>query len=355
VQGFAGAAVAALATFLPCYLFTIIPAPYFKKHGRKPGIVAFVDGVTAAAIGTIAGAVVVLGQRSIADVPTLVLALATATLLAKTKKIPEPAIVLIAALAGLVIFPFTKGHANMQTNSVAAAAEIRVYSGGAPRVAVKRLAPEFERSSGHKLALTFDGVAPLRQRLAAGEKADVILLPVPMLAAMDEAGALRPGSRIALARSALGVVVREGAALPDVSNPEAVRKALLAARSIAYSDPKLAPSGVHLQRVFAQMGIADALKPKSTLRTPFDGGVELVAKGEAEIGVYLVSEIQMVQGVRLAGLLPTELQDYAVYAGAVAKDSAVPEPALAFLKFLSDPARREHWTAAGFQPVEGAN
>src|SRR5690242_13678472 len=109
VQGFAGAAVAALATFLPCYLFTIIPAPYFKKHGKKPGIVAFVDGVTAAAIGTIAGAVVVLGQRSITDVPTLVLALATAGLLAKTRKVPEPVIVLASAIIGMIVFPFTKG------------------------------------------------------------------------------------------------------------------------------------------------------------------------------------------------------------------------------------------------------
>jgi chromate transporter len=109
VQGFAGAAVAALATFLPCYLFTVIPAPYFKKHGRRPGVVAFVDGVTAAAIGTIAGAVVVLGQRSIRDISTLVLALLTAGLLAKTRKIPEPVIVLAAALAGLIIFPNAKG------------------------------------------------------------------------------------------------------------------------------------------------------------------------------------------------------------------------------------------------------
>jgi len=109
VQGLAGAAVAALATFLPCYLFTIIPAPYFKKHGKKPGIVAFVDGVTAAAIGTITGAVVVLGQRSITDIPTLVLALVTAMLLAKARKIPEPVIVLAAAIIGLIAFPLVKG------------------------------------------------------------------------------------------------------------------------------------------------------------------------------------------------------------------------------------------------------
>ena len=109
VAGFAGAAVAALATFLPCYLFTIIPAPYFRKHGKKPAIVAFVDGCTAAAIGTIAGAVVVLGKRSIVDVPTALLMLVTIVLLWKVKKIPEPAIVALAAMVGLVVYPLIKG------------------------------------------------------------------------------------------------------------------------------------------------------------------------------------------------------------------------------------------------------
>src|SRR5512140_2977636 len=93
VAGFTGAATAALATFLPCYLFTIIPAPYFRKHGKRPGIVAFVDGVTAAAIGTIAGAVIVLGKRSIIDVPTAIIMALTVVLLWKVKKLPEPVIV----------------------------------------------------------------------------------------------------------------------------------------------------------------------------------------------------------------------------------------------------------------------
>jgi chromate transporter len=108
VAGFPGAVVAALATFLPCYLFTIIPAPYFRKHGKKPGIVAFVDGVTAAAIGTITGAVVVLGKRSIVDLPTVLMMLITIVLIWKVKKLPEPVIVALAAVAGLVIYPLLK-------------------------------------------------------------------------------------------------------------------------------------------------------------------------------------------------------------------------------------------------------
>jgi chromate transporter len=105
VAGFWGAVVAALATFVPCYLFTIVPAPYFKKHGRRPGIVAFVDGVTAAAIGAITGAVIVLGQRSISDWVTAAMTVFTVVVLWRFKKVPEPAIVLVAALVGVVAHP----------------------------------------------------------------------------------------------------------------------------------------------------------------------------------------------------------------------------------------------------------
>ncbi|CAM3759498.1 chromate transporter [Roseateles saccharophilus] len=105
VAGFWGAVVAALGTFVPCYLFTILPAPYFKKHGKRPGIVAFVDGVTAAAIGAITGAVIVIGHRSITDWVTAGLALASAAALWRFKKLPEPLVVLVAALVGLLVHP----------------------------------------------------------------------------------------------------------------------------------------------------------------------------------------------------------------------------------------------------------
>lgn len=115
VGGFRGATVAAFATFLPCYLLTIIPAPYFKKHGKRPGIIAFVDGVTAAAIGAIAGAVVVLGRRTLFDgdglpeFPKLLICAVTLALLVRFKKLPEPIVVLGAAIVGLVIYPLLKG------------------------------------------------------------------------------------------------------------------------------------------------------------------------------------------------------------------------------------------------------
>jgi chromate transporter len=108
VAGFTVAVVAAVATFLPCYLLTIIPAPYFKKHGKRPGIVAFVDGVTAAAVGAISGAVVVLGRRSILDVASALMALTALALLWRFKKLPEPLVIAAAALLGLVLYPLVR-------------------------------------------------------------------------------------------------------------------------------------------------------------------------------------------------------------------------------------------------------
>jgi chromate transporter len=108
IGGFKGATVAAFATFLPCYLFTILPAPYFKKYGKRPGIIAFVDGVTAAAIGAITGAVIVLGRRSIVDMPTAMISLTTLGLLWRFKKLPEPLLILAAALIGLALYPLVR-------------------------------------------------------------------------------------------------------------------------------------------------------------------------------------------------------------------------------------------------------
>jgi len=110
VAGLAGACVAALGTFLPCYLFTVLPAPYFKKYGRLPGVKAFVDGITAAAVGAITGSVLVIAKRSLIDIPTIALALATVLLLLRFKKLQEPVIVIAAALFGLVVYPLVHSH-----------------------------------------------------------------------------------------------------------------------------------------------------------------------------------------------------------------------------------------------------
>jgi molybdate transport system substrate-binding protein len=231
--------------------------------------------------------------------------------------------------------------------------DIRLFSGGAPQRVLRELTPEFERTTGHRLVPTFALVTVIQQKLVAGEKADLLLLlPMPLIAATEKSLAMRPEGRGVLARVGIGVIVRDGAPKPDISTSDAVRKLLLAARTIALSHPGT-PVGGHLQRMMTQLGIADEVKPKIVIKAAIDGGGELVAKGEADVGMYLVSEVQSIKGVAVVGLLPPPVQSYVVYGSAIPVDSAARDAALAFLKFISDPARSMQWTAAGFELVSG--
>ena len=234
----------------------------------------------------------------------------------------------------------------------ATSADIRVFSGGGPQDALRHLAPEFERATGHRVEFTFRLVTEIQRKLAAGEKADVILLPVPLIAATEKTVPLRAEGRIVLARVGIGVIVRQGTTPPDISTAEAVRKMLVNARAIAWSDPST-PVGGHLDRVIAQLGIADEVRPKLIIKSAIDGGAELVAKGEADFGLYLISEVQTVKGITLVGLLPPPLQSFVVYGAAVPTYNATPEAAVAFVKFISEPTKGERWKAAGFELVGG--
>jgi molybdate transport system substrate-binding protein len=230
----------------------------------------------------------------------------------------------------------------------ARSADIRVFSGGAPQDALRHLAPEFERATGHRVEFTFQLVTDIQRKLASGEKADVILLPVSLIATTEKTVPLRTEGRVVLARVGIGVIVREGTTPPDISTAEAVRKMLLNARAIAWPDSSL-PIGGHLNRAIAQLGIADEVRPKLIVKGA--GRTELVAKGEADFGFHLVSEVQTVKGIVLVGLLPPALQSFVVYGTAVPTYSATPDAALAFVKFISDPTRGERWKAAGFELV----
>jgi molybdate transport system substrate-binding protein len=232
----------------------------------------------------------------------------------------------------------------------ARSADIRVFSGGAPQAALQHLAPEFERATGHHLEFTFRLVTEIQRKLAAGEKADVILLPVPLIVATEKTLPLRTEGRIVLARVGIGIIVRQGTTPPDISTAEAMRKMLLNARAIAWADPST-PVGGHLDRTIAQLGIAGEVRPKLIIKAAIQGGAELVAKGEADFGLYLVSEVQTAKGITLVGLLPSPFQSFVVYGAAVPANSAIPEAALAFVKFISDPTKGARWKAAGFELV----
>jgi molybdate transport system substrate-binding protein len=163
---------------------------------------------------------------------------------------------------------------------------------------------------------------------------------------------MRTDGWAALGNIGVIVIVKQGAPLPDISTPDNFRKALLDAHSVVHATPTATPSGAHMAKVIEQLGIADAMQKKVVHRPALDGGVELVAKGEADIGMYPASEVAHVKGITLVGPLPAALQLNIVYGAAVTADNASPEPALAFVKFLADPANRIHWKDAGFDPPE---
>jgi len=236
------------------------------------------------------------------------------------------------------------------------AAEIRVYSTGAPAEAVKAIAANFSQDTGHHLTFTVGQPATIEDNLAAGDKADVVILPSPDVAMLTGTGVLRAGSAVDLARVGVGVVVRTGTKQPDIANAAAIRKLLLDARAIVYPDPRSGggSAGRAIARMIGRMGIADAVRPKLTLSSAIGGGVDLVASGTAEVGLFNISEILPVKGVALVGPLPAELQTYIVFAAAIPSGNATPEPAAAFIKRLADPIARQAWQSAGMEPVAAA-
>jgi molybdate transport system substrate-binding protein len=234
----------------------------------------------------------------------------------------------------------------------APAAELRVLSAGAVQEVERDLAKEFETATGHKVVFTFGVVGAIQEKLKAGEKADVVVLSASAIDAMDKAGELKPGSRTALAKVGMGVAVREGARKPDISSPEALKQALLRAKSVVYADPgKGASSGIQFARILRELGILDVVNAKANLQ-PGGYVVEVVARGEAELGVHNISEILPVKGVTLVGPLPPPLQSYTTYVAAVPGKAESPEPALALIKYLTRPDAVHHWTEAGFEPAK---
>jgi molybdate transport system substrate-binding protein len=221
------------------------------------------------------------------------------------------------------------------------------------------LAPAFERASGHRVITTRgpsmgDSPEAIPARLGRGESADVVIMDGGAADALGKRGLLRDGSKVELARSQVGMVVRAGAAKPDISSVEAFRKTLLAAKSIAYSD---SGSGTYLStRLFAQLGVAEQLAGKSRkVRGPPSGEpvAAVVARGEAEIGFQQVSELIHVPGVTYVGPIPAELQPGFSFAGAVTRDAKQPEAASALLRFLSSPEAAPVIRKAGLAPASG--
>jgi molybdate transport system substrate-binding protein len=233
----------------------------------------------------------------------------------------------------------------------AEAADIKVLSAGAVRAIVTELTPSFEKETGHKVAFEFGTAGQTRQRLAS-EPADVVILPDTGLDEQIKQDRVVAGSRADIARTGMGVGVREGAPKPDISTTEALKKALLAAKSITYVDPSQgATSGVYFSGLLQRWGIADAMKPKTTL---VSGGypAERVAKGEVELVVHQISEIMPVKGVTVVGPLPKDIQKVTTYSAGLVAKAAQPDAARAFIAYLMSAAVRPKFAAAGLDYKE---
>ena len=233
----------------------------------------------------------------------------------------------------------------------AAAADLKVISAGAVRGLIAEIIDDYSRQTGQKFDFTIGTTGQLRNIIASGQHADLIIVSTPLMGELEKTGKLTAGSRAELGRVGIGVTVREGATVPDVSTPDALKKALIEARSVAYTNPaEGGTSGIYFASVAERFGIGDEIKKKATLtRGGREAAIE-VAEGRAELAIVFISEAMAVKGVRLAGPLPPTLQDYSAYAAAIPASSTDPAAARAFIAALTSTAMAERWRSNGFEP-----
>ena len=227
------------------------------------------------------------------------------------------------------------------------AAEIKVMQSAAFREAYLELAPEFERATGHKAVAIFAPGIRVMSRLKAGETADLVIMAAGAIDELIGLGKIVPGSRVDLGKSSIGVAVRAGAPKPDISSGEAVKCALLAAKSIAYST---GPSGVYLAGLIERMGIADELRTKLKQVLGEPAGAP-VARGEAEMGFQQMSELLAVPGIDIVGPLPPDIQKITVFSAGLHVGAREPAAAKALVKFLTSPAAAPVIRKKGMEPA----
>jgi len=235
----------------------------------------------------------------------------------------------------------------------ASAAEVRVMISGGLTAAYKELVPEFERVTGNRVLTAYGPsmgttINAIPIRLERGEPADVLIMVGYALGDLIKQGKVVADSRVDLTKSLIGVVVKSGAPKPDISSADALKRALLAAKSIAYSD---SASGVYVStKMFQRLGIADAVKDKAR-KIPAEPVAGVVARGDAEIGFQQISELRPVAGVDIVGPLPSELQTVTIFSAGIATVSREPEAGRALIKFLASPAASAAIIKSGMEPI----
>ena len=233
-------------------------------------------------------------------------------------------------------------------STVAHAAEIKVLSTQAIEGAYRELVPQFEKASGHKVTTIFTGTVDAQKRIAAGETYDLIIMAGPAIDDLIKSGKVAPGSRVDLASSGVGVAVRAGAPKPDIHSTEALKKTLLAAKSIGYSS---GPSGVYLTGLLSRLGIADQVKSKLK-QTPTGVLVgSILASGEVEIGFQQVSELSHYPGIDYVGPLPADIQNVTVFSSGMQIGAKSVDAAKAWITFLISPAAAAVFRSKSMEPA----
>lgn len=241
----------------------------------------------------------------------------------------------------IVLFPFAYlSVAPSQT--FAAGGEVRVLSAVGMRQVMLDLGPKFERTTGHRLKVSFDSGGMILKRLERGEAADVVIINQSSIESLTGAGRLMRGSVVDLAKSVVGVAVRKGARKPDISTPELFKRAMLEAKSIACPDPALGgSSGIHIEKVFERLGIAEAVKTKlvyvSTPQQDLTMPGYVVAEGNAEIALHQMQELMAVPGIEIVGPLPGELHGTFVFSVGIMTGANDVKAAKAFIEFVRTP------------------
>lgn len=238
----------------------------------------------------------------------------------------------------------------LPVGSEAGAAELRVLSALATRTVMADIGPMFERATGHKLEIKYATLGAGIKRVSGGETFDVVIMPgMPGFLKKSAAAA---DNVTPIARSGIGVAVRKGAAKPDISSPEALRGALLAAKSITYANPAGGgAAGVHFAKVLERLGIADEMQSKTVFHPKADATGILVANGEAEIGVNQIQVLMPVAGIEIVGPLPGDLQNNIVFSAAVMSGNSNAEASKALADFLRTPEAAAVIKAKGLEPA----
>jgi molybdate transport system substrate-binding protein len=257
-------------------------------------------------------------------------------------KTRAPATAIAIAIAGIV-FLFAQG-------AVAQAPAVRVLASNGVQGALSEIIPQCERAIGHPLAVEFGTTATLKPRIESGEAFDFTVLTSDAIDALIKEGKVAGDSRANAARVGIGIGIRAGAAKPDVSTPEALKKALLNAKSITYA--AAGASRAPTDKMLAGMGIADALKSKTLLLSGAEETAAAVRDGKAELLITLISEILSAKGLELAGPLPKDFQTYIGFAAGMSPSAKNSEAAKAAVKFLTGPKAAAAYKAKGMEPVK---